>query len=196
MTELLAAMTGVGLAACAGLRAFLPLFAIGLASRALDWPLAPALAWLSSDPALIIFGAATVLEILADKIPVVDNALDGVQTILAPIAGGLVSFSPFFDLSPTWAVPLAIMGGASIAGGVHMLAATSRIKSTAFTAGVANPVLSVLEDVMAAASAVFAILAPIVVLLVVVAGGYLLWRVMRRRRRILAPAITKAAGRP
>ena len=47
---------GIGLAACAGLRAFLPLFLVSAAAR-LGWvtPGAP-FEWLSSWPALIVFG--------------------------------------------------------------------------------------------------------------------------------------------
>ena len=42
---------GIGLAACAGLRAFLPLFLLGLAGR-FDWvSLSPTFDWLASTPA-------------------------------------------------------------------------------------------------------------------------------------------------
>lgn len=64
-------MTALGLAACAGLRAFMPLFGAGVAARWTDLPLSDSVAWLGSDTALVPFGVATVIEVLADKIPVV-----------------------------------------------------------------------------------------------------------------------------
>jgi len=177
-----ALLTAVGLSACAGLRAFLPIFGIGLASRVFGWHLAPSMSWLASDPALIIFGLASLIEIAADKIPVVDHGLDVVQTFAGPAAGALVSFSPFVDMAPPFALALAIMTGATIAGGVHALAATSRVKSTLATAGLANPILSFVEDVMAVTSLLIAILAPILILVPIF---FIIWfwrRVTRGRR--------------
>ena len=58
---------GVGLAACAGLRAFLPLFVVGVAGRLDVLPLSEPFAWLASAPALTVFGAAVLTELLADK---------------------------------------------------------------------------------------------------------------------------------
>ncbi len=53
MTNLLLALaTGVGLAAATGLRAFLPLLAVGLAGRHGLLHLHPGMEWLESDPAL------------------------------------------------------------------------------------------------------------------------------------------------
>jgi hypothetical protein len=178
-----ALLSAVGLAACAGLRAFLPIFGIGLAARVFDWPLASAVSWLASDPALIIFGMASLIEIAADKIPVVDHGLDLVQSFAGPAAGALVSFSPFVEISPPFALALAIMTGATIAGGVHALAAGSRVKSTLATAGLANPILSFMEDVMAMSSLLLAILAPILILLPIVLL-VLAWRRLSRRRHL------------
>ena len=59
LETLAAAATGIALAASAGLRAFLPLFAAGVAARWFQWPLASPVGWLSSDPALLMFGIAS-----------------------------------------------------------------------------------------------------------------------------------------
>jgi hypothetical protein len=188
-----AVLAGIGLAACAGLRAFLPLFAAGIAARFFHWELAPGVDWLANDWALITTGVATVLEILADKVPFVDNVLDAIQTFVAPVAGVLVSLTPFFHVSPSAAWVLAILGGAAVAGGVHLLAAVTRVKSSAVTAGVGNPVLSVIEDVMAFLALILALLAPIL-LLVLFAVGIVGVRRLWRRRRAKRPASVQAAG--
>ena len=177
-----AILTAIGLAACAGLRAFMPLFAAGLAARLLDLQLAGGVDWLASNTALIVFGVATALEIAADKIPVIDHALDVFQTVAAPVAGGIAAFAPMTGLGETWLAAIAIISGAALAGGIHTAAATSRVKSTALTAGTANPLLSVIEDVLAVGSVLAAILLPVLILLFVVV--FILWiRWLRRRIR-------------
>ena len=74
---LLQVAMGVSLAACAGLRAFLPLLVVGAFGRLGFVPLTGAFEWLSSWPALAVFGVAVVVELAADKFPVVDHLLDG-----------------------------------------------------------------------------------------------------------------------
>jgi len=159
-----AALCGIALAACAGLRVFLPLFAAGVAARGFDWPLASSMQWLASDAALVTFGVATVVEIAADKIPALDHLLDAAQTFLAPAAGAMLAVSALGDLQTSTAVVLGLVAGAPTALGVHALAATTRVGSSALTAGLGNPVLSVLEDAAASIGVVLAFLIPIVVL--------------------------------
>src|SRR5437867_12061109 len=91
---------GIGLSACAGVRAFLPLRATGAAGR-LGWVrLSPAFDWLSSWPALVVFGVAVITEILSDKVPLIDHALDVIQAIIKPAAGSLLAASLLTDLTP------------------------------------------------------------------------------------------------
>ncbi len=73
---------GLSLAACAGLRAFLPLFVVGAAGR-LEWiPLTDSFAWMTSWPALLVFGFAVLTELLGDKFPLVDHFLDALQSFV------------------------------------------------------------------------------------------------------------------
>jgi hypothetical protein len=171
-----AVLTGVALAASAGLRAFLPLLAVGAAGRWAGFPVAASLAWLTSDTALWIFGVAALVELLADKLPPVDHALDLAQTVLSPVAGVLVLLGPAMALSPAFGVAFAIIAGAPIAGVVHAAAAAARVKSSLATGGTANPILSLLEDLTAVAAIVVGFLVPVLALAVVT------WLVVRRRR--------------
>jgi hypothetical protein len=106
MTNLAAVLTAIGLAACAGLRAFLPIFGAGLAARFLGWPLPPGLDSLASDTSLVIFGVATLIELAADKIPMIDHALDAIHTLIGPIVGILLAYIPFSHLP----LPYALAG--------------------------------------------------------------------------------------
>lgn len=185
METLAAAATGIALAASAGLRAFLPLFAAGAAARWFEWPLAASVRWLASDAALVIFGLASVVEVLADKVPAVDHALDLLQTVVSPIAGAVAALAALQGWPAPFALALAVIVGAPVAGGFHAIGALTRMKSTAFTAGTANPVLSALEDVLAAVIIVLAFLAPLIVLALLV---WFIWRWRNRRRTAAAPA--------
>lgn len=182
MAVLAAIASGVVLAACTGLRAFLPLFAAGLGSRVLSWELAPSMQWLASDPVLIALGVASVAELIADKVPVVDHALDAVHTVVAPIAGALAGLSVWLNFPTPIAIALAVIVGAPLAGGVHLVAAGTRMKSTAVSAGTLNPVVSIVEDVAALSGIVLALLAPLIALVLLVAALVLLVRRRRRRR--------------
>jgi len=189
-------LTGTGLAAAAGLNAYIPLLLVGLGSRFLDWiQLPPAWAWLENEWVLIILGVLFVVEIIADKIPAVDTVNDWIQTIVRPAAGGIlfgsgtasetvaVTDPAEFFTSNQW-VPIAIGIGLSLA--VHLGKSLARPAANAVTAGVAAPVLSVAEDVSSVVLSLLALLVP--VLVVVGLGGLVvgivaLARRIRRKRR-------------
>lgn len=183
MAVLLQVATGIGLASCAGLRAFLPLFVAGIAGRLDIIPLTRHFEWLESWPALTVFGAAIVAEILGDKFPVVDNFLDAVQGFVKPIAGTIVMASVQTELSPLTAAVLGLIVGGTTAGAVHLGKAKLRLASTVTTVGTANPVLSVAEDAAALAGSVAAILVPLLVFLLLLLMVGAVWMVLRHRRR-------------
>jgi hypothetical protein len=181
-----AAAFGLVLAACAGLRAFLPVFGASLAIRTLALEVPPSLAWMGNTTTLVIFGVATVLEVLGDKVPVVDHLLDTVQTFTKPGLAVLAAIPFVHQLAPEHSVALAIVAGAPLAFGVHTAKASARVGSTALTGGVANPFISLIEDVAAVVLIILGILAPFLALLLAVVllarlVGYA--RKMARRRR-------------
>jgi len=174
-----AMLAGVAIAAACGLRAFLPLLALSLGARAGLVHLAPAAGWLASDAALGALAVATLLEVLADKVPVVDHALDVVATFVRPAAAAIAAWSTFGTVHPALALVAAIvLGGGAL--GIHALKAKARLGSTALTLGHANPVLSAGEDAAAAGLSALAILVPVLAALLALAG--LAWLLARRNR--------------
>lgn len=179
----------IALAACTGLRAWLPLLLAGSLSRAGMLELGDSFAFLGSNRALALFGLATLLEIAADKIPAVDHALDGLSTLLRPAAGALLAaavLGRFAD--PLTAVVLGVAVGAPASLLPHAAKSVLRGVSTTFTAGLANPVISLLEDVITIAMFVLAVLVPMAVALAVLALTFLVARRLGRRR----PAVRTA----
>lgn len=175
---------GVGLAASAGLRAFLPLFVVGLAARFDVLPLSDGFAWMGGTPALVVFGVAVVVEVLADKVPVVDSFLDSVQVFVKPVAGTLLVASVVTDLDPLQTAVLGIVTGGTVAGGVQLAKAKTRVVSTLTTAGLANPAISVGEDVGSAVGTVASILLwPLAIVVMIGVLAFAAFVVSRRRRR-------------
>jgi hypothetical protein len=132
---------------------------------------------------VLIFGVATLLEILGDKIPVVDHALDSVQVLTKPVLAVLAATPFLYQLAPEYSVGIGILLGAPLALGVHSAKATARLGSTATTGGLGNPVV---EDLAAVASIILGFLAPILALVLMAATIFFIVRLalrVRRRRR-------------
>jgi len=191
MDALSAAALGIVLAATAGLRAFLPVFSASLAAWMTDLPLPGNLAWLERPQTVLIFGVATVLEILGDKVPLVDHALDSVQVLTKPVLAVLAATPFLYQVAPEYSVAIGILLGAPLALGVHSAKATARLGSTATTGGLGNPVLSVAEDAAAIASIAIGFLAPLLALVLMAVTIFFIARLalrVRRRRRAAARA--------
>jgi hypothetical protein len=179
----------ITLAAVAGLRAWLPLLVAGVLSRLGIADLGASFGWLGSLPALALLGGATVLEVAGDKIPVVDHVLDTVGTVVRPLAGTLAAAAALVHVrDPLVALVIGLVVGAPIALAPHVAKASLRGVSTATTAGLANPVLSLLEDGVSLVLTLLAFLVPILAALMVASGAWLIWRWLRRRRASQRPA--------
>ncbi|MBB6172661.1 hypothetical protein HNR23_002721 [Nocardiopsis mwathae] len=191
MLELL---TGTGLASAAGLNAYIPLLAVGLIARYTDLlTLGPGWQWMEHPASLGVLGVLLVLELVADKIPVVDSVNDIVQTFVRPTSGGL-TFGAGAAAVDSADLTAASTGDGSwwpIAGGVvialvfHTLKSLARPLLNTLTLGAGGPVISAIEDIGSAVMSLLAIIVPILVLVVLpltVAGAVVLWRRRRRGR--------------
>lgn len=160
---------GIGLAAAAGLRVFLPLLVLGLAARAGIVPLVASFDWLASGPGIAALAVASVVEVAAYYIPLVDNLLDVIAAPLAILSGILLTAAVTTELPPQVRWAAAIVAGGGAAGVVQALTSITRLKSTALTAGTANPLLATLELGGSLVTSVIAIMLPVVALLLIVA---------------------------
>jgi hypothetical protein len=165
---LLALVAALGLSSTAGLRAVACLFAIGVVSDVYFLPsgigfnavgtaptnatslleLTPTFRVLGDWRMLILLGILTVAEVVIDKFPVLDHVNDIIHTVIRPIVGGVIAAGTANSLSDA-NVWVAAVVGAALAFGVHATKSTTRAASTATTAGVGNPVLSIGEDILA-----------------------------------------------
>jgi hypothetical protein len=171
---------GLGLSAACGFRVFVPLLALSLASMNGYMPLASGFEWIGTMPALIAFGTATALEVLAYYIPWFDHVLDTIATPTAVVAGVVTSASVLTDVPPLLKWSVAIIGGGSAAGLVQGATVLARLKSTALTGGIGNPLLSTLELFGSVTTTVLAIVVPIICLLIVIGLCFFIFRASRR----------------
>lgn len=185
-TIILAVFLGLGLSASTGLNTFLPLLLLSAAARfhIAGIELGAKFDWLSSDVAIIILIVASAIEIVADKVPAVDHFLDSIGTFVRPIAATVATASVLSgaDVNPTVAAVVGLMIGAPTSLGFHTLKAGTRIASTATTFGCANPVLSLLEDVISLLLSLLAIFVPVLIPLALALLIWALWRVAQRIR--------------
>jgi len=176
-------LSGLTLAAPAGLNAYIPLLGAALAQRSGWIHLEEPFDVLGSWWLIGIIVALLLVEIVADKVPAVDSANDAVQTVVRPVAGGVlaVAASGQIDVSP-WVLALA---GVLIAGGVHAVKASARPVVNVSTAGVGAPVVSTIEDVVAVVLTVMALVVPLLAFVAIAA--LVVWAVVvvRRFRRRL-----------
>jgi hypothetical protein len=184
----LAIAVGIALSAASGLRAFVPLLAVSLASRAGYVRLTPGMEWVGGETALVALAVAAALEVAAYYIPWLDNALDALATPVAVTAGIVATAAVTADLPPLLRWTVAVVAGGGAAGLVQTATVLLRLGSTGLTGGLANPVVATAELAGAVALSLLAVAVPLAALVVaawllVVAG-----RRLARRARGRAPS--------
>ncbi len=191
---MIAALTGMGLSAAAGLNAYIPFLVVALIARFSDVITLPAsYAWIESWWAIGIGSVLLLTEVVLDKIPAVDTVNDAVQTFIRPSMGGLVfaATSAAEDLDrSTWMTQhpwVGVVLGVVVSGLVHSGKVAARPPINATTVGVGAPVVSTIEDGTSIGLSLVAVFIPVLVTVVLVAlAAFLIWlwvRIRRWRRR-------------
>lgn len=185
-------ITGVVLAASAGLNAYVPLLGLGLLSRFTEWVSLPTgWSWIENEWSLGILGVLLVIEMLVDKVPALDSINDVLHTTIRPASGGIVFAAgsgsdtvavsdpaAFIASADVWPVVV----GACVALIPHALKAIARPVVNVLTAGAGAAVASTFEDIGAVVLTVLAVVAPVVAL---VALGFVIVALVRRLQRAL-----------
>jgi hypothetical protein len=182
---MLEVLTGTGLAAAAGLNAYIPLLLLGLGARFFDFLQLPGgWTWLENEWVLGILGVLLVI-----------------QTVVRPASGGIVfgggaasetaavtDPAAFFS-SNQW-VP--IVSGVVIALLVHGAKTAVRPALNMATFGLAAPVASSVEDAGSVLLSLFAVVVPVLVVVALVALVAVFVMLLRRRRRVDAATASGA----
>jgi hypothetical protein len=179
----LTVLIGIGLAAACGFRVFVPFLVVSIAHATGHLELAEGFEWVGTNPAIIAFAIATLLEILAYYIPWLDNLLDTIATPAAVVAGTVIAASVVTDVSPFLRWTLAIIAGGGTAAAVQAATVAVRGTSSVTTGGVANPVVSTGELGGSAVVATLAVVLPIAAVALVLILGAFLVRLRKWSRR-------------
>lgn len=177
--------TAFGLAASAGLNAYIPLLVVALLSKftsliELSDPWAHVMeSWWVIGLLILL----TIIEFFADKFPVVNHINDIVMTFIRPIAGAIVfaavTSHSIIKIDPIFAAILGILMAAS----VHAVkAGVVRPTVTAATGTTGNVPVSMAEDGVCTVMSVTSIIMPILV--VVLMLGLILLTVFIVRKMI------------
>lgn len=176
-------ITGLSLAAAAGLNAYVPLLGLGLLSRFTGIVSLPEeWAWLENGWSLGIIAALLLIEVVVDKVPALDTVNDVLQSVVRPASGGLVFSAGTSASTVAVADPEAFMNssalwpfiiGIVIALIPHIMKLVVRPIVNVMTAGVGASIMSTFEDISAAVITILAVVLPILALLLM--AGLIVW---------------------
>ncbi|MEL6495012.1 MAG: DUF4126 domain-containing protein [Cyanobacteria bacterium J06623_7] len=145
MEIILALCLGVTLSAASGFRLFVPPLALSLTALYGDLELSSGFQWVGTYPTAIALGIATIAEILAYYIPVVDNLLDTIEIPTAVAIGTLLTAANLGDVNPLLQWSLAAIAGGGTAGIIETFTAMTRVASTGMTGGTGNFLVATAE---------------------------------------------------
>ncbi len=186
--------TPFGLAFASGINAYLPLLSFAVAVRWLHlYKVNPSFAFITSDWFLVVLAILTIMDFVADKIPVFDHIWDATQIVVRPIMGALVAAvgtpnpaatlhlsasgyqPPEATIATISTVPaegvsllIVLAIGGLLALMSHTTKATTRLISTLTTTGLFNIVLSFLEDGLVLLVILLSLFVPAVMLILLV----------------------------
>ncbi len=179
----------VALAWIAGIRAYLAVFAIGVAGLAGWLELPGELALCTSPWVLATSGVLTVIEFTTDKIPGVDSGWDLLQTLVRIPVGAFLAGATLGDAETGLSMG-GLFAGAGAALAAHGLKAGARAVINTSPEPMSNWLASGSEDGVALVALPFAFAHPWLTLAVLVSCSLLLlltviW-VLRRLTRLVA----------
>ncbi|MBP8663781.1 MULTISPECIES: DUF4126 domain-containing protein [Akkermansia] len=186
MEAVMGVLLGIGLGAACGFRIFVPLLVAAIAIRGGFLTVTPEFAWLGGTAALVTLSVATLLEIAAYYIPVIDHTLDVLGAPAAIVAGTILAAGFIGSMDPMLKWGLAAIAGGGAAGIIHGGMAAIRGAASAATGGLGNSVVTTAETASASIVAVLACVLPVAAVLLAAAAIYFLVRtglVLKRKLR-------------
>ena len=182
-----------------GINAYATVLVLGLLGRFLGVDSVPA--GLQRTDVLIIMGVLAVIELVADKIPVVDSIWDVPSTVIRPVAGAAIGALMAGAQGDLWTITLASVGGLTALVS-HLAKASIRLAANSSPEPVTNVGASLAGDVGVVGvttlavlyPAVAAVVAGILLIIMVILAIVLLrfarkgWRWLRNRRAQREPS--------
>ncbi len=185
---ILSFLLGIGLSAAVGFRVFVPLLIVSLVSMTGHLTLASGFEWIGTPVAALVFAVATLVELLGFLVPWVSNALDGIATPAAAIAGVIMMAAVLTNMSPVARWVLAIIAGGGVALTVQGATVVTRAVAAGTTGGIASPVVGILEAISSFVVTVTTIIIPAITGIVVLIAVLLVLRIALPKFRAIRAA--------
>jgi hypothetical protein len=132
-------------------------------------------------------GVMYAIEFVADKIPAVDTAWDGLHTFIRVPAGAILAASAFAEFDPAVKIAAMILGG-GIALSSHGTKAATRLAANTSPEPFSNVALSLGEDALTFGSAILMAFYPVAILIIVIIfliiSLWILPKIFRALRRL------------
>ena len=172
----------------AGLRLYLVVFLFGLASYLGYWQLPEHLTVLAHPLVLFASGFMTIVELFADKLPLVDTIWDAIHTFIRIPAGAALAASVFGDAGAAVTLAAALLGG-TLTATTHFSKASTRAAVNTSPEPFSNAALSFTEDALVAGGSWLAMSQPVIFLVIlalfVLAALLMLRWIIRGAQRLL-----------
>ena len=186
-----------GMAWASGLRLYAVILSAGLLGRFGYLQLPDALQVIQSPWILGLAAVLFVVEFLADKIPAVDSAWDGIQTFIRIPAGALLAALALGDHDPAWMAAAGLLGG-TLTAGTHAAKSGSRALINTSPEPFSNIAASLGEDALVVSGLWAAVSHPlifiVILLLFVLFLAWFLPRVFRGVRALWRGLSGRHAG--
>lgn len=186
-----------GMAWASGLRLYAVILSAGLLGRFGYLQLPDTLQVIQNPWILGLAGVLFVVEFLADKIPAVDSAWDGIQTFVRIPAGALLAALALGDHDPAWMAAAGLLGG-TLTAGTHAAKSGSRALINTSPEPFSNVAASLGEDALVVSGLWAAVAHPLT--FIVILGLFVLFlawflpRVFRGVRALWRGASGRHAG--
>lgn len=188
--ELLGIFSAFGLAASAGLNAYIPLLTVALLAKFTDL-IVLAKPWDALESWWIIglLSVLVIVEFVSDKVPAVNHVNDAIMTFIRPAAGAIAfaaSTSVIKGISPVFALAMGLL----VAGSVHTVkSVVVRPAVSVATASAGNVPVSMAEDAVATVTSVLAVVVPVfIACALVLFTAWIIWFFWRRSNQAAAAA--------
>lgn len=114
-----------------------------------------------------IAGFLYLIEFFADKIPYVDSVWDVIHTFIRVPAGAIVAYGATNQMDPSVHVIATLLSG-GLAFSSHGTKAALRATANLSPEPISNWILSLVEDIIAIAGTILAVVAPILIAIVLI----------------------------
>jgi hypothetical protein len=172
----------------AGIRLYLVVFGFGLASALGYWQLPEHLALLAHPLILFSAGFMAIVELFADKLPLLDTIWDAIHTFIRIPAGAALAAGVFGDSGAAITLAAALLGG-TLTATTHFSKASTRAAVNTSPEPFSNAAVSFTEDVLVAGGSWLAVSQPAIFLallaLFILAALLMLRWIIRGAQRLM-----------